>query len=226
MQVNSNFSIPATVASKDYDWVPSTQLGVDRMMLDRLGNEKARATSVVRYAPGSAFPNHAHPGGEEILVLSGTFSDQSGDYPEGWYLRNPPGTTHAPHSDEGTTIFVKLWQMDQADKQTVQINTNNPTSWIKENGREVCKLFQDQDETTSLQRLPPNEDLFKDLPTENPAEIFVQLGSVCYLGVEYTKGSWLRLPNNSKRTILAGEHGATVYLKLGEFRNSCHETAE
>ncbi len=59
-------------------------------MLDRIGGEQARATSPVRYLPQTSFPEHQHPGGEEILVLEGQFSEGNRDYPAGWYLRNPP----------------------------------------------------------------------------------------------------------------------------------------
>lgn len=89
----------------------SPQAGVRRIMLDRIGMEIARATSLVRYAPGSAFPSRLHPGGKEILLLEGTFSDERGDCPHGWCLRNPPGSRHAPASREGCLILVKLWQM-------------------------------------------------------------------------------------------------------------------
>ena len=108
MLINADFSQPAIVTPSDYQWVESPQQGVQRVMLDRVGAEQARATSVVRYAPDSFFPRHQHPGGEEILVLSGTFSDELGHYPAGWYLRNPPGSNHQPFSVEGAVIFVKL----------------------------------------------------------------------------------------------------------------------
>ncbi|WP_305457405.1 cupin domain-containing protein [Photobacterium leiognathi] len=126
MQINADFTRPVTISAERYHWVPSTQPGVERMMLDRIGGEKARATTVVRYAANSSFPCHAHPGGEEILVLSGTFSDRSGDYPEGWYLRNPPASSHTPFSHQGATIFVKLWQMRPDDSQTLRVNTKDP----------------------------------------------------------------------------------------------------
>ena len=84
-------------------------------MLDRSGGEVARATSIVRYAPGARFDRHVHGGGEEILVLEGVFSDESGDHPAGTYLRNPPGSAHAPFSREGCVLFVKLWQFTAGD---------------------------------------------------------------------------------------------------------------
>lgn len=108
MLIHSDFSKPVILNSDQYDWVPSPQHGVERVMLDRIGAEKARATSIVRYAKLSSFPSHQHPQGEEILVLSGTFSEQGVDYPAGWYLRNPDGTSHQPSSLDGTIIFVKL----------------------------------------------------------------------------------------------------------------------
>ena len=101
MLVHPNFLLRAAVMAAEHRWLASPQPGVERVMLDRLGAERARATSLVRYAPASVFPAHGHPGGEEILVLSGIFSDGSGDYGPGWYLRNPPGSAHQPSSADG-----------------------------------------------------------------------------------------------------------------------------
>jgi len=81
---------------------------MQRRMLERNGGEVARATSVVRYAPGAHFDAHRLDLGEEIVVLAGTFSDESGDHGPGSYLRNPPGTGHALCSTDGCTLFVKL----------------------------------------------------------------------------------------------------------------------
>ena len=65
-------------------------------MLDRIGAEVARATSIVRYAPASRFPAHVHGGGEEFFVLEGVFQDEHGDFPAGSYIRNPPQSRHTP----------------------------------------------------------------------------------------------------------------------------------
>ena len=56
---------------------------------------------------GARFRNHSHPGGEELFVLSGSLSDEHGDYPEGTWLRNPPGSEHSPYSEEGCLVFLK-----------------------------------------------------------------------------------------------------------------------
>lgn len=121
MRINDDFTRPVIVHGARQDWVPSPAPGVERRMLFRIGEEKARATSLVRYAPGSAFPRHTHTGGEEFVVLDGVFQDEHGDYPAGAYIRNPPGTSHVPASKDGCTIFVRLWQFRADDRaQTVR----------------------------------------------------------------------------------------------------------
>src|ERR1700745_648801 len=123
MEINSDFSQRVVVHAALLRWVPSPIMGVDRRMLDRIGDEVARATSIVRYAPGSHFSPHTHGGGEEFLVLDGVFQDEHGDYPAGTYVRNPPTSSHTPGSEPGCTIFVKLWQFDPDDRTPVRIDT-------------------------------------------------------------------------------------------------------
>lgn len=213
MLINADFTRRAIVASQQCQWVASPQEGVERVMLDRVGAEKARATSLVRYAPDSRFPRHPHPGGEEILVLSGIFSDGSGDYPAGWYLRNPPGSNHQPSSAEGAVIFVKLQQMQGSEQRHVRMDTRDPAAWRREGQREVCALFCDDTEQVSLQRLAPREAIFETPP--DGAELLVLTGNVTLDGEAYERGSWLRLPAGESAELHAGEQGATVYLKTG-----------
>ena len=92
-------------------------------MLDRIGEKVARATSIVQFDPGSAFSPHTHDGGEEYLVLDGTFQDEDGDFPTGFYVRNPPTTSHTPAAMEGAIILVKLHQFDPDDRTQVQIDS-------------------------------------------------------------------------------------------------------
>ena len=93
-------------------------------MLDRIGDEVARATTIVRYAPGSQFSPHVHGGGEEFLVLEGVFQDEHADFPAGSYVRNPPQSRFTPGSKSGCTMFVKLWQFDLTDHTHVRVDTN------------------------------------------------------------------------------------------------------
>lgn len=213
MLVNADFSHRAVVTPDQYRWVASPQGGVDRVMLDRLGGETGRATSIVRYAPGSTFPRHQHPGGEEILVLSGTFSEGGEDYPAGWYLRNPPGSSHQPASGGGAIIFVKLWQMPPGEDRRVRIDTRDPASWQRKDGREVCPLFSSGAEQVWLQRLTPGEALFAE-PVDS-AEVLVVKGDLVDGERAYERGSWMRLPAGAYPQIAAGAQGATLYLKTG-----------
>ena len=123
MELNADFSQRVAVHAAKLPWTPSPMAGVHRRMLDRIGDEVARATSIVRYAPHSHFSPHTHGGGEEFLVLDGVFQDEHGDYPAGSYVRNPPTTRHTPGSEPGCVIFVKLWQFDPADRTEVRIDT-------------------------------------------------------------------------------------------------------
>ena len=213
MLIHADFARRAIVTPDQQQWVPSPMAGVERVMLDRVGEEKARATSLVRYAPDSHFPRHQHPGGEEIFVLSGTFSDEDGGYPAGWYLRNPPGSAHQPFSAPGSTIFVKLWQMQPSDSHSVRIDTNDPALWQRQNGCEVCSLFSDDMEQVCLQRLAPGQTVLA--ASAKSAEMLVLAGSVVMAEQTYERGSWIRLPKGDRPDIAADALGATVYLKTG-----------
>jgi anti-sigma factor ChrR (cupin superfamily) len=213
MLVHPHFSHRAMVTADEHRWVPSPQAGVARAMLDRLGGERARATSLVRYAPQSVFPAHAHPGGEEILVLSGTFSDASGHYGPGWYLRNPPGSAHQPSSADGALIFVKLWQMPADDTRSLRIDTRESSAWRRNGPHEVCPLHRADHEKVSLLRLPPGHALQPD--AQGGAELLVLQGQ---LGADTTvlgPLGWLRLPPGDALELRAGAFGATLYLKTG-----------
>lgn len=214
MLINADFNQRATVAAQDYDWVASPQLGVERVRLDRVGGEQARATSIVRYSAGASFAFHQHPGGEEILVLSGTFADDDDSYPAGFYLRNPPGSSHAPSSPEGTVIFVKLWQMSVDDQIKVRIDTRRPDAWQKVADREICLLHSSASETVSLVRLPAGGQMFSGI-VEN-AEILVLAGSFVENGQRHEAGSWLRCPPGEYPQLHASTEGCTVYFREGD----------
>jgi anti-sigma factor ChrR (cupin superfamily) len=220
MLVNADFSRVVIVTPHQYAWVASPQPGVERVMLDRIGAEQARATSIVRYAPDSRFPPHAHPGGEEILVLSGIFSDEHGDYPEGWYLRNPPDSGHRPSSRDGTQIFVKLRQMAQGETQPVRIDTRDGAAWRQRGERAVCPLFAGEHEQVCLQRVAPHTVVFP-RAVEGGAELLVLEGELVTEGQGCTRGAWIRLPPGSHPLLAAGRQGATFYLKTGHL-NSLH----
>lgn len=221
MLVNADFSCRAIVAPDQYVWVASPQSGVERVMLDRLGGEKARATSIVRYAPDSHFPHHQHPGGEEIFVLSGTFSKDGADYPAGWYLRNPPGSSHRPFTDDGAIIFVKLWQMPAGEDRRIRIDTGSPDNWTGPPGQESCMLFASEHEQVRLQRFSAWETIFSE--DASGSELLVLAGELMLDGSSYPRGTWMRVPAGGIHDLTSGPGGATVYLKTGRFINTSTE---
>ena len=219
MRVNDDFHSRAIVRAAEQRWVPSPLPGVERVMLDRLGAERGRATSLVRYAQGSSFHAHAHPGGEEILVLQGTFSDESGDYGPGWYLRHPPGSNHRPWSTEGALIFVKLWQMPDNETCTVRTQTRDPSTWMRGSAVERCPLYASDAERVQLLSLPAGATFKPD--TARGAELLVIEGGLAeanananvYANLE--QFSWVRLPHGDATLFTASPAGATLYLKTG-----------
>ena len=196
-------------------WLPSPIAGVERRMLDRVGDEIAQASSIVRYAPNSSFTSHTHGGGEEILVLEGTFSDEYGDYPEGTYLRNPPGSTHSPLSRDGCTLFVKLRQFAMNDVQAVRINTRS-TEWFPGlvPGLSVMPLHEHEGINTALVRWSPNT-VFNPHMHPGGEEIFVLDGIFHDEFGAYPKGSWIRSPRFSQHAPFTKSEGALIYVKVG-----------
>ena len=159
------------------DWVASPSAGVDRRMLFRVGGEVARATSVVRYAQGSAFPRHTHGGGEEILVLEGVFQDEHGDYPAGTYFRNPPGTSHVPASKGGCTIFVRLWQFREGDRMQIARRPGQGQQVEPRPGAiKATVLFDDGHEEVRLEDWQPGETI--KIANARGLEFFVVSGAL------------------------------------------------
>ncbi len=215
MDINEDFNKRVSMHASLMPWVPSPMKGVDRRMLDRLGNEVARATSIVRYAPGSSFSAHTHTGGEEFFVLNGVFQDEHGDFPAGTYVRNPPTSFHTPRSDPGCTIFVKLWQYQMNDRTHVIINTNKMGSvdTTDRPGVSIMPLFKDSQEDVRLETWAANT-LVSFAPVGG-AEFLVLGGSFEEGGETFEKDSWLRLPVGVPANIKAGIAGAKIWIKSG-----------
>jgi len=215
MELNADFSQRAAIHAARLAWIPSPIAGVERRMLDRIGDEIARATSIVRYAPDSHFSPHTHGGGEEFLVLDGIFQDEHGDYPAGSYVRNPPTSRHTPGSAPGCVIFVKLWQFDPADRTQVRTDTNKASfkSAPSRAGVDTLPLFHDAHEDVHLELWAPNAQI--DLPLPGGAEILVIDGSFAENREDFTPQSWLRLPAAAKLQAKAGPEGCKVWVKTG-----------
>ena len=215
MNFNSDFTKKAVIQTNDLDWVPSPAAGVSRIFLDRIGDEVARATSIVRYEPNAFFDAHTHDGGEEIFVLDGVFSDEGGDHPAGTYIRNPPNSKHTPHSKEGCVLFVKLRQFHLDDISTIRIDTN-ATTWYPGlvPGLSVMPLHEFDGVCTALVRWAPDT-IFNPHVHPGGEEILVLQGVFHDEHGSYPTGTWIRSPRYSKHAPFTKSEGALIYVKTG-----------
>lgn len=193
MNIHSDLSVTAHVRRETADWISSPQAGVDRLLLDRTGGEMAtRATTFVRYQPGASFPAHIHPGGEEYLVLDGVFSDASGNFSEGFYVRNPVGSRHAPFSKTGAEIFVKLGQIDPEDQTYVRLDTKGADWQTKPAlGLKTLQLHRFGSELVRLVSFEAGCS-FPETAFEDGVEILVVSGGLDLSGLAFKKGDWIR----------------------------------
>lgn len=216
MNINADFSKRAVLDTTNMDWVPSPMSGVERKMLDRMGVESGHATSIVCYAPNSSFPSHTHPGGEEFLVLAGTFSDEQGDFPRGSYVRNPRGSTHAPSSREGCVIFVKLCQFAETDTDQIVVYTESVNWEPTGDGIESQFLHQHGCEKVQLLRLQPAVE-YHIVSEIRGSELLVLEGNIEESGGKFGKGGWIRNPAGYATTITALSE-TVLYLKTGHLK--------
>lgn len=197
--LNGDMSQRVCVDTQALEWTASPSGTVMRKRLHLVGEvESGQVTSLVRYVPNARFPPHDHPDGEEILVLSGTFSDESGDHPAGSYLLNPEGFRHAPFSEPGCLLFVKLRQYDGDDRPQQRLDVADlPWTPTEFEGVERRTLFRDAryPDRTDLERWAAGTSVELDFP--NGAELFVMEGAIEEAGIRLETGTWLRLPPRS-----------------------------
>lgn len=217
--LNTDLRLPASAVTDELCWMLSPEPGVTRKLLEREGGERvSRATSVVRYAAGAKFAEHTHDDGEEILVIDGTFSDESGDYPKGWYVRNPPGSSHAPYSKDGCKIFVKLGQMHIFDRKSVRIDTScaNADWQIAECGTRTLNLFESTHEHVALVHWPAGLKLDPKI-FPGGLEIYVVKGRYVDEFGDHRPGAWLRIPAGYGHQPRAIED-SLLYVKTGHLK--------
>ncbi|MFG6096096.1 cupin domain-containing protein [Leptothoe sp. ISB3NOV94-8A] len=217
MKIHADLTERAVVNTENLPWINSPMAGVQRRMIERDGAEVARATSLVRYAPGSYFSAHTHGGGEEFFVLEGVFSDEHGDFGPGTYVRNPVGSSHTPHSKDGATILVKLRQMDPNDQQQVTIDTNK-AGWSPGlvTGLHVLPLHSYGTEQVALVKWAPGT-TFQQHHHWGGEEIFVLEGTFTDEQGVYPQGTWLRNPPDSVHMPFS-EEGCLIYVKTGHLQ--------
>lgn len=217
--LNADLEQYLAIDTNNMDWEASPAAGVERKRLEVLSTETEMVTTIVRFAPNSYFPAHTHGGGEEYLVLDGTFSDESGDYTAGYYVRNPPGSRHKPFTREGCTIMVKLCQFSDDDQQQMNIDTRN-TDWLTGPipERSYLPLHEHDGVNTILLRLAPNTQ-FPHHDHTGGEELLVLEGSFSDDRDTYTAGTWARNPIGSGHAPVTGDEGTLMYLRTGYLRH-------
>lgn len=211
--INMDFSKRLVIQTAEQEWQKSPAVGVWRKPLEREDKESGHTTSIVKYEAGCSFSSHPHPFGEEILVLDGIFSDEHGDYPRGTYLRNPPGSSHAPFSKAGCIILVKLNQFGERDLNEVRINTE-ATDWQDGiGGLKVMSLHEFEHEHIALVKWPKGE-VFQPHRHFGGEEIYVISGTFCDEYGKYPSGTWLRSPHMSQHHPLV-EDETVIWVKTG-----------
>jgi anti-sigma factor ChrR (cupin superfamily) len=213
MNVNADYSKRVVLHHQNLPWVDTPEPGVKRRMLERIGDELAKATSIVRYEPGSRFKTHQHEWGEEILVLEGVFSDETGNYPAGTYIMNPPGSSHAPFSKTGCTLFVKLRHLG-SDQVKREVKNTKTASWYQGlvPGLSVMPLME-QGTGSTLVRWAP-QTYFNPHRHYGGEEIFVVDGVFEDEHGRYPSGTWIRSPHMSLHQPFSKE-GCTIFVKTG-----------
>lgn len=67
-----------------------------------------RRTVLVRYDAGAVVPRHRHLGDEQIFVIEGSVSDETGTCKAGDYARRPPGCVHTVRSAGGALVLAVM----------------------------------------------------------------------------------------------------------------------
>ena len=211
--LNMDFQQQVVIATAEQEWVRSPMPGVWRKPLAREDAESGHATSIVRYEPGARFSLHDHPKGEEILVLEGVFSDETGDYPAGTYFRNPRGFRHAPFSTEGCVLLVKLHQFQPDDTHHIVIDTLSAPFRPGSGNLQVLPLHQHVSEQVALVHWPAGEH-FQAHSHFGGEEIYVIRGEFKDEHGSYPQGTWIRSPHMSRHQPFVVED-TLIWVKVG-----------
>ncbi len=94
-------------------WTPLVEDGVNTRglyykPLRRDEKTDRSPTILLKFEPGASYPNHDHPGGEELFVLEGEITVGEVSLQAGDYLYCPPGTMHGVSSEGGGVLLAVI----------------------------------------------------------------------------------------------------------------------
>jgi anti-sigma factor ChrR (cupin superfamily) len=115
----------------------------------------------------------------------------------GTYIRNPPGSKHAPFTRDGCKLFVKLEQFHPDDTARVVVRPEDH-QWQQGIGNlVVLSLHEFQTQHTALVYWPAHEK-FQPHQHRGGEEILVISGKFIDEYGHYPAGTWIRSPHLSR----------------------------
>ena len=214
---NANFDERIVVHSASLPWRNSDVNGVKIKVLEAVQCGEPRLTMLIQFEAGSFYDLRQHHGGEEFLVLAGSINDENGIYEAGCYVRNPAGTRHILTSAEGCTLFAKMGEFSEQDREQRQIETRTESLWLPGPVDDTSVLPLHMHDTRSVLLIRwDNHAKFK--PNLNPQgeEVFVINGTLRDDEGGYTDHHWIRNPVPHWQSW-EGNAETLIYYKNGHF---------
>ncbi len=213
MKINSDISQRVVIQQASLPWIDTAWAGIQYRALERGDDEMSRASSMIRFMPGSTMSSNCELG-EEILVLDGVLSDESGSYGKGDYIKHPPGSSHAYESESGCLLFIKQQHLEIEDAQRILVQTaSHPWYQGLVDGLSVMPLSEFGTNHTALVRWAPGT-RFNAHRHFGGEEIYVLDGVFEDEFGRYPVGTWMRSPHLSAHCPFSLA-GCTILVKTG-----------
>jgi hypothetical protein len=147
-----------------------------------------------------------------VARRSSCWKDEHGEYPAGSYFRNPPGTSHIPASEDGCTIFVRLWQFRTGDQtQIVRQPGEGDEINPRKGATSATVLFDDGHERVCLEDWAARETVT--VENVRGLEFLVLSGELSVGGEKLEAQGWGRLPAGIDLIGTVGPQGARIWIK-------------
>lgn len=196
-EVNAEASKVAYMDTRTMSWEKTDWPGIERKVLEFVNHPKmGRETSLLKFEPGTAWPSKKWDERVEIFVVEGTCFDESGEYTEHTFIRNPPGTTITLQSKTGCVVYVKWRVAIPTETHRIVIDAKN-SQWLEfpHRGADVLHLYPNKNgiETGRIGHVHTN----RKLPSHDHSigeETFVLKGVLKDEFASYEAGTWFRMP--------------------------------